>query len=114
MTDTSRVLRTVGLSLAGAAAVAALGVLVVRDQESRHRRNLFSPRPLRRLAALGYIGRHPDVENAHLLRDFLSWEREPRLRKRAAAILRRMERALIAGVEESGGSEGNGNGQGSE
>ena len=109
---TNRALRTLGLSLAGAAAVAALGVFVVRDQESRHRRNLFSPRPLRRLAALGYIGRHPDVEKAQLLRDFLTWECEPRLRKRAAAILKRIESALSAGADEQGGV--NGNGQGSE
>ena len=40
------------------------------------------------------------------------WEREPRLRKRAAAILRRIESALSAGADEQGGV--NGNGQGSE
>ena len=90
----SKLLRTVGLALAGAAAVSALGVLLVRDQVNRHRRDLFSPRPLRRLAALTYIGKHPHIENAHLLRDFLTWEREPMLRRRAAAILERMEKAL--------------------
>ena len=97
-------LRTVGLALAGAAAVSALGVLFVRDQMNRHRRNLFSPRPLNRLAALSYIGKHPDVENAHLLRDYLGWEKEPKLRKRATAILERMERALIAGAAEPSGA----------
>jgi HEAT repeat protein len=101
---TNRVLRTVGLTLAGAAAVSALGVLLVRDQVHRHRRDLFSPRPLRRLAALTYIGKHPDIENANLLRDFLSWEKEPMLRRRAAAILERMERALSAGSEEPVGA----------
>jgi hypothetical protein len=75
-------------------------MLLVRDQVHRHRRDLFSPRPLRRLAALTYIGKHPDIENANLLRDFLSWEKEPMLRRRAAAILERMERALSAGSEE--------------
>lgn len=98
---TIKLLRTLGLTLAGAAAVGALGVLLVRDQMNRHRRNLFSPQPYRRLAALGYIGHHPDVENAHLLRDFLSWEREPMLRRRAASILKRMEQALSAGIDES-------------
>lgn len=107
---TNRVIRTVSLSLAGAAAMAALGVFVVRDQESRHRRNLFSPRPLRRLAALGYIGRHPYVENAHLLRDFLSWERVPRLRRRAEAILEKIERALSASTDDQGGATGGGQG----
>jgi hypothetical protein len=106
--DTSKVLRTVGIA-AGLTAFVALGVLVVRDQMRRHRRDLFSPHPLRRLAALGYIGRHPDVENAHLLRDFLSWERRPMLRRRAATILHRMERALSAGSAES--EDGNGNGR---
>lgn len=97
---TVRWLRTVGLALAGAAAVSALGVLFVHDQMKRHRRNLFSPRPLRRLAALSYIGKHPDIENAHLLRDYIGWEKEPKLKKRAAAILSRMEQALSAGELE--------------
>ena len=92
----NRLLRTVGLALAGAVAVSALGVLLVRDQVHRHRRDLFSPRPLRRLAALTYIGRHPHIENTRLLRDFLGWETEPMLRRRAASILERMERALSA------------------
>ncbi|UCC82487.1 MAG: hypothetical protein JSW46_16135 [Gemmatimonadota bacterium] len=103
----NRLLRTLGLTAAGVVAVSALGVLLVRDQVHRHRRDLFSPRPLRRLAALTYIGKHPDVENAHLLRDFLSWEQEPMLRRRAASILGRMERRL-AGSEEAGGNSGNG------
>lgn len=110
--DVTKVLRTVGIALAGLAAFAALGVLVVRDQMSRHRRNLFNPHPLRRLAALGYIDRHPDVENAHLLRDFLSWERRPMLRRRAAAILDRMERSLSAGAGEPADANGNGHGDG--
>ena len=101
---TNRVLRTIGLTLAGTAAVSALGVLFVRDEVHRHRRDLFSPRPLRRLAALSYIGKHPDVENANLLRDFLSWEKEPMLRRRAAAILNRMERALSVASEEAVGA----------
>jgi hypothetical protein len=98
---TKKLLRTIGLTLAGTVAVSALGVLFVRDQVNRHRRDLFSRRPLRRLAALTYIGKHPDVENANLLRDFLRWEKEPLLRRRAAAILERMERALAGGSEEA-------------
>ena len=103
----NRLLRTVGLTAAGVVAVSALGLLLVRDQVHRHRRDLFSPRPLRRLAALTYIGKHPDVENAHLLRDFLSWEQEPMLRRRAASILGRME-ARLAEAEEKEDSSGNG------
>lgn len=107
----NRLLRTLGLTAAGVLAVSALGVLLVRDQVHRHRRDLFNPRPLRRLAALTYIGKHPDVENTHLLRDFLSWEQEPMLRRRAAAILGRMERRL-ADAEEA--EAGNGNGRATE
>lgn len=103
---TNRMLRTVGFTLAGTAAVSVLGVLLVRDQVHRHRRDLFSPRPLRRLAALSYIGKHPDVENANLLRDFLSWEQEPMLRRRAAAILARVERALGAGSDDPAHTDG--------
>lgn len=102
---TGKLLRTAGLTLAGVAAVSAIGVLLVRDQVQRHRRDLFSPRPLRRLAALTYIGRHPDIENANLLRDYLSWEREPMLRRRATAVLERMERTLSAGPEPAGNLE---------
>jgi len=103
----NKLVRSVGIALAGTAAVSVLGVLLVRDQVQRHRRDLFSPRPLRRLAALTYIGKHPDIENANLLRDFLSWEREPMLRRRAAAILERMERSLSVAPEaaQTGGSE---------
>jgi HEAT repeat protein len=101
---TNRLLRTLGLTAAGVVAVSALGVLLIRDQVNRHRRDLFSPRPLRRLAALTYIGKHPDVENTHLLRDFLSWEREPMLRRRAASILGRMERRLSGAGETEGGN----------
>lgn len=104
----NRVLRTFGLAVAGAAAVSLLGVLFVRDQVHRHRRDLFSPRPLRRLAALTYIGKHPDIENANLLRDFLSWEREPMLRKRATAILERMERSLSVVPETAKPAYGSG------
>lgn len=103
---TNRLVRSFGLALAGTAAVGVLGVLLVRDQVNRHRRDLFSPRPLRRLAALTYIGKHPDVENANLLRDFLSWEREPMLRRRAAAILERMERSLSVGPEAAARTDG--------
>lgn len=77
-----------------AAAVAGAGLaLVVRDQMSRHRRNLFSPQPLRRLAALGYMSREDaTVDNITLLRDFIAWEPRKLLRNRARGIVERMER----------------------
>ena len=54
--DTKRVLRTTGFTLLAVAAAAALSAILVRDQISRHQRDLFSPHPLRRLAALSYLG----------------------------------------------------------
>lgn len=86
-----------GFSL-GLAAAWALGTLLVYDQMRRHQRDLFHPHPLRRLAALGYLGRSPaSVDRVLLLRDFLSWEKFPLLRRRALHLLRRMERDLDAG-----------------
>lgn len=95
--ESKQVLRTTGVTVLTLAAVTALGVLLVRDQMHRHRRDLFSPHPMRRLAALGYLGREPaSVDNVLLLRDFMAWEQQPLLRKRAAAVLERMEDALAA------------------
>lgn len=74
------------------AAAGAVAALVVRDQISRHRRNLFSPRALRRLAALGHIaGEEASVDNIRLLRDFIAWEPRKLLRERARTIVDRME-----------------------
>jgi hypothetical protein len=93
--DMNRFLRTTGIALVAIAAVAALGTLLVRDQISRHQRDLFSPHPLRRLAALGYLGGRPaSVDAILLLRDFIAWEPQPMLKKRAMQLLARMEEAL--------------------
>jgi hypothetical protein len=58
------------------------------------RSDLFSAQPLRRLSALGYLQGQEEVETVRLLRDYLSWESQPMLRRRAQAILRRMESTL--------------------
>jgi hypothetical protein len=93
--DTNRILRTTGFALLAVGAVAALGALLVRDQISRSRRELFSPHPLRRLAALGYLGSMTaSVDLVLLLRDFIAWERHALLRRRASALLARMEDQL--------------------
>ena len=92
-------LKIAGIAVVSAVAVAAAGVFVARDQMVRHRRELFSPHPLRRLAALGYLRQHPEVDNVMLLRDFLAWEERPLLRKRAAAILEEMEEDLALGTD---------------
>ncbi|MFB6240139.1 MAG: hypothetical protein ABEJ46_00980 [Gemmatimonadota bacterium] len=96
------VLKYAGLAALGAAAVGALGVWLARDQMARHRRDLFSPHPLRRLAALGYLRTEPSVDNVLLLRDYLAWEDQPLLQKRASTVLDEMEEAVRAeDVEES-------------
>jgi hypothetical protein len=73
---------------------AATGWLLAQQRFTYHRRDLFSPRPLRRLAALGFLAGQKEVETVRLLRDYLSWERQPMLRRRAEAIVRRMEATL--------------------
>jgi hypothetical protein len=94
-TTMRRILRIAGIGLLATAVASLLGVLLVRDQMSRHRRDLFSSRPLRRLAALGYIaGRPPAVESVRLLRDYVAWERQPLIRRQATQVLNRLERSL--------------------
>lgn len=88
-------LRTFGIILLLIGVIAALAALIMRDQISRHKRNLFSGHAFKRFAALGYIARMPaSIDLVRTLRDFHS--REPRhlLRLRAKAILDRMEAAL--------------------
>ncbi|HEY0019415.1 MAG TPA: hypothetical protein VGC13_24150 [Longimicrobium sp.] len=100
--ESNRIVRTAAVAALAVAAVAAVGVLLVRDQISRSRRDLFSPHTLRRLAALEYLGGLPaSVDTVLLLRDFIEWEkRSPRnrslARKRAEAVLQRLEESLAA------------------
>lgn len=90
-----QILRIGVIGLIAAAAASVLGVLFVRDQMSRHRRDLFSSRPLRRLAALGYIAGGPaSVDSIRLLRDYITWESQPIIRRQATQVLTRMERSL--------------------
>jgi hypothetical protein len=70
------------------------GALLAQRSMGRWRSALFSPRPLRRLAALGYLSGHPGVEAVQVLRDYLAWEEHPALRRRAEVIARRMEAKL--------------------
>ena len=55
---------------------------------------LFSERPRRRLAALGYLSGHPSVASVRVLKDYLAWEEHPALRRRAESLVRRMEAIL--------------------
>ena len=96
----NKTVRTTGLLVLAAAAVGAVAALLIRDQMSRHQRDLFSPYVLRRLAALGHIAREgATVPNMTLLRDFIAWEPRRMLRNRAQVLLGRME-------EEVGASSG--------
>ena len=98
-----QVLRISAMGLLAAAAASVLGVVFVRDQMSRHRRDLFSTRPLRRLAALGYIaGAPPTVDSVRLLRDYIAWERQPLIRRQATQVLSKMERSLREAALTSG------------
>ena len=72
----------------------AAGVLLASQQLHRHRRNLFSPKPYERLAALAYLRGQPSVETLRLLHDYVGWESRPLLRRRGFDILRELERTL--------------------
>jgi hypothetical protein len=103
----NRAAKVAAVTVLAAAAAGALAVLLVRGQIRRHRRDLFSPRPFRRLAALGHMGREPaTVDAIRLLRDFIAWEPRKMLRERAEAIMDRMtdevgRRGLGAGTESA-------------
>jgi hypothetical protein len=91
----SQKIRRTGLAVIAVAAVGAGLAWAVRDQMTRHSRNLFSPYFFRRLAALGHMAReNASVDNINLLNDFVAWEPRKSLQKRADGILQRMEREL--------------------
>lgn len=71
-----------------------VGAALAQRSMGRSRSALFSARPLRRLAALGYLSGHPSVAVVRVLKDYLAWEEHPALRRRAETIVRRMEANL--------------------
>lgn len=79
---------------AGFAGGLMLGLVVWSQQTKRSRRDLFSTRPWRRMAALGYLRGERSARNVRLLRDYIAWEPHPGLRRRGQVILRRMEQSL--------------------
>jgi hypothetical protein len=95
--------KVVAITVLAAAVAGALAVYVMRRQIRLHRRDLFSPRPFRRLAALGHMGREPaSVDAIRLLRDFVAWEPRSHLRARAEAIIERMTAEVGALPMEAG------------
>jgi hypothetical protein len=88
-------MRSRGLLFGGGAMLGvAAGWVLAQRRFAFHRRDLFSPRPMRRLAALGYLAGQDGVETARLLRDYLAWEQQPMLRRRAESILKRLKSTL--------------------
>jgi hypothetical protein len=81
-------------ALAGFSGGLALGLIVWSQQTERSSRDLFSARPWRRMAALGYLRGQRSARNVRLLRDYVAWERHSGLRRRGQLILRRMEQSL--------------------
>jgi hypothetical protein len=67
----------------------ATGALMWGAQMSRWRGHLFSRSVVRRFAALGYISGNSDAQSTRLLRDYVSWEPVPLLRRRAEKLLER-------------------------
>ena len=90
MSQTERA-RLAGIAFVGGFAA---GLVLWAAQVQRSRRDLFNRSPVRRLAALGYLGGQPGVETARLLQDYVKWEARPALRKRGQHLLRRMEAYL--------------------
>ena len=83
-----------GALLLGVLAGGLVGWLLAEGQARHHGEDLFSPRPVRRLAALRHLAGRPEVETVRVLRDYAAWESHPYLRGRALALARRMELAL--------------------
>ena len=79
----------VGL-LAGSAA----GYLWWAKEQDRQRHSLYSRKPMRRLAALGWLGSQPPGESILLLREYVGWEQNPVLQRRGRRLLARFENAL--------------------
>ena len=90
----SDVRRRTTVFLGAVAAGFVVGAALAQQSMGRWRAALFSPRPLRRLAALGYLSGHPGPAAVRVLRDYLQWEEHPALRRRAESVLRRMESKL--------------------
>ena len=85
--------RNTGIAVLVAAAAGAVAARVIRDQIQRHSRDLFNSSSFRRLAALGHMAKaEASVDHINLMKDFVAWEPRGMLRRRAQAIIERMER----------------------
>jgi hypothetical protein len=82
------------LLVGGALAGLVVGWGVAQRRLDRHRAELFSPVEGRRADALAYLAGERSLEAARVLRDYLAWESDPGLRRRAGVLLRRLEVSL--------------------
>jgi hypothetical protein len=82
------------LFAAMASAGLVAGWMYAQHRLAHHKRDLFSRHPLRRMAALQFLAGQGGVETVRLLRDYVSWEMQPMLRRRGEALLRRMQASL--------------------
>jgi hypothetical protein len=71
------------------------GLVLWSFQMKRSRRDLFSKSPIKRLAAMGYLGGQATLENVQLIADYCRWETNPMLQKRANRLLKRMKARLV-------------------
>jgi hypothetical protein len=83
----------------GFVAGAALGAILWGAQMHRYRKDLFSASPVRRLAALGHLGGSRDTSVTGVLRDYVRWEHNPALRRRAERLLARFGRPRDSSLE---------------
>ena len=79
------------LVVGGVLAGVVVGWRVAQRRLDRHRADLFSADAGRRADALAYLAGERSPEAARVLRDYLVWETEPGLRRRAGVLLRRLE-----------------------
>ena len=95
--------RNTGMAVLAAATAGAVAAWVIRDQMQRHSRDLFSPSFFRRLAALGYMAKaEATVDHINLMKDFVAWESRDAFRRRAQAIVERMERDAMGPALSAG------------
>lgn len=85
--------RVLGFAV-GLAAGAVAGYSWWTREQGRHRRALYHRKPMRRLAALGFLSGQPSADSVMVLREYLGWEKNPVLQRRARQLLTRFENAL--------------------
>ncbi len=97
----ARARRSRRLATAGFIGGVVAGLVAWSVQMQRCRRDLFSSNPVKRMAALGYLGGQRDgdgtthLETVHLLNEYVVWEKLPILRRRGHRLLQRMKQRFV-------------------